>query len=207
MEIIQTFRWYEITITHQIDGDMRINDHLSNIIRPYPQAHGTDIREYTGNDDLPFMSIDGIYTQIQEVAIGWLCADCPILLFLWKWEVAAIHSGWRGTKTNIAEHAINLFQNTSRSEIQIYIWPHIWASSYEVQWDFFAHFPMKYIHEKEWKYYFDIESVLIDQLSTLGILKNNIISHGDDTFLDNRYYSYRRDGMIGVWCVSVKMLL
>ncbi|MBP9812607.1 laccase domain-containing protein, partial [Candidatus Gracilibacteria bacterium] len=67
--------------------------------------------------------------------------------------------------------------------------------------------PMKYIHEKEGKYYFDIESVLIDQLSALGILKNNIISHGDDTFVDKRYYSYRRDGMIGVGCVSVKMLL
>lgn len=206
MEIIQTLHGYEICITHQLDGDMRINDHLSNIIRPYPQAHGTDIREYIGNDDLPFMSIDGIYTRVPGVAIGWLCADCPILLFLWKGEIASIHSGWRGTKASIAERAMNFFQNTPRSEMQVYIWPHIWASSYEVQWDFFAHFPRKYIHEKEWKYYFDIESVLVDQLSSLGILKKYIISHGDDTFLDKRYYSYRRDGMIGVWCVSVKMV-
>jgi polyphenol oxidase len=206
MEIIQTFQEYEICITHQLDGDMRINDHLSSIIRPYHQVHGTDIGEYFGNGDAPFMNVDGIYTKVPGVAIGWLCADCPILLFLWKGEVAAIHSGWKGTKANIVEHAISFFQNTARNEIQVFIWPHIWLESYEVQSDFFAHFPMKYIHEKEWKYYFDIESVLIDQLSALGILKNNIISHGDDTFKEKKYYSYRRDGMIWVWCVSVKML-
>jgi copper oxidase (laccase) domain-containing protein len=70
MEIINSFSGFEIMITHQTDGDMRINEQLSNIIRPYPQVHGTDIREFIGIDDLPFRNIDGIYTRVEDVAIG-----------------------------------------------------------------------------------------------------------------------------------------
>ena len=193
-------------ITHQTDGDMRINEQLSNIIRPYPQVHGTDIREFIGIDDLPFRNIDGIYTRVEDVAIGWLCADCPILLFLGKGEVAAIHSGWRGTKANIVKNAISFFTSTQKEDIKVFIGPHIGASSYEVRDDFFPHFPKKYIKENQSKYYFDIKSVLIDQLIELGISENNIISHVWNTFTDPKYFSYRRDGMIGLACVSVKIL-
>lgn len=206
MEIIQAIHGYEICITHQLDGDMRINDHLSTIIRPYPQVHGTVVREYVGNDDVPFMSIDGIYTRVPGATIGCLCADCPILLFLWKGEIASVHSGWKGTKANIIAPALKRFENTPRNEIQVFIWPHIGSSSYEVQSDFFPHFDKKYIHEREWKFYFDIEAVLVDQLLWEGITPTNIYSHSDDTFRDEKYFSYRRDGMIGVGCVSVKML-
>lgn len=206
METLTLFPGFEINISHMADGDMRNTSIRPDIYRPYPQLHSTDMVEYLWKNEDELKNIDGIYTQLHDVFIWALCADCPVLLFMGNNEIAAVHSGWRGSKAHICSVAVKFFKNTPISDLKVYIGPHIQKDSYEVKEDFFEHFPKKYIIEHDYKYYFDIERYLIDDLIAIGLKRENIYSHGWDTASESHYFSYRRDGMIGVGCVALKMI-
>lgn len=206
MEQITTFPGYHISITHISDGDMRDGNNLPHIIRPLVQAHGTEVIEFHWKKGEVISGVDGIYTQIRDIPIGALSADCPVLLFMGNGEIAAVHSWWRGTKAHIVKNVLPLFKNTPLDELKVYIGPHIQSHSYEVREDFFINFPESYIKKIHEKYYFDIEKYLIDDLIFLGMKRSNICSHWGDTLSDERYYSYRRDGMIWDGCISIKMV-
>ncbi|GAB0174311.1 MAG: hypothetical protein HHAS10_01900 [Candidatus Altimarinota bacterium] len=206
MEQVNIFPGYQILITHISDGDMRDVQNFPHIIRSVPQVHGTEIVEFHGKPDERISGVDGIYTKIPNVSIGGLSADCPVILFMGRGEIAAVHSGWRGTKAHIIRNVVPFFENTPLSELKVYIGPHIQKNSYEVREDFFINFPETYIEKINDKFYFDIEAYLVDDLILMGIKRENIYSHGADTLTKAYYYSYRRDGMIGDGCISLKMI-
>lgn len=150
-------------------------------------------------------------------------ADCLPILIAGRDFIAAIHAGWRGVESDIvAETLHELEKNRSSlqmSELHVWIGPHIRQQSFEVEVDVadrliasaktaelrrrhrgHASNPALEIHElaivktdprKRWV---DLEAIARLQLTSFGILNQNIESLGFDTFTDRTWSSYRRDG-------------
>jgi YfiH family protein len=206
MRIVDTFPWFEIFISEKSDGDIRERDICSDIIRPTKQIHEREVYEVTyENRDTPFSDYDGVYTRCRDITIGSLCADCPVIILMGDGECASLHSGWRGTEAHILHAGLERF-STLREDIRVYIWPHISRDSYEVQVDFLVHFPREYFRFLDEKIYFDIEKYIIDDLISAWIKEEHIKMSPIDTFIDPDFYSYRRDGMIGLGIVGVRMI-
>lgn len=81
--------------------------------------------------------IDALITNLPQQCIGISTADCvPILIFdEVHHAIAAIHAGWRGTVSRIAQHAIQqmtLQYNTSPQHCKAIIGPSISVEAFEV---------------------------------------------------------------------------
>ena len=81
--------------------------------------------------------IDALITNLPQQCIGISTADCvPILIFdEVHHAIAAIHAGWRGTVSRIAQHAIQqmtLHYNTSPQHCKAIIGPSISVEAFEV---------------------------------------------------------------------------
>lgn len=81
------------------------------------QTHSVNIRVITEEDagkgvsrDSEFMDIDGLVTNIRQLPLVVYYADCVPILMADKAAgvVAAVHSGWRGTVSEIAGNAIKI---------------------------------------------------------------------------------------------------
>ena len=202
MQDMILFPWFNILVSEVSDGNFSDQWVHPEIIRPEHQAHGNTIHTVASLSDMRFSEVDWVYTQMEGLSIWALCADCPIVILMWEWECAAIHCWWRSTKAMILKNALSLF-HTPPKNIKAYIWPHIQKKSYEVGTDFLEHFPEKYFSFIDKKIFFDIESVLIDTLTSAPLLRENIVSHGGDTFSDKKYFSYRRDSSLFRFTVAV----
>lgn len=100
---IPDFHGFLVQISEISDGDFRERTTHSEIIRPEKQDHGTMIHTITSeNIHTPFSHIDGVYTREKGIPIGSLGADCPTIVLMGDGECATLHSGWRGTKAQIA---------------------------------------------------------------------------------------------------------
>ena len=148
-----------------------------------------------------FRSCDAIITDLKNVAIGVVTADCaPILLWDEKNNIiAAIHAGWRGALSKIIENTIMTMKKIGAENIKAEIGPMIQQDSYEVSQDLLD----KFCHDDSQNNKFFIKSKIVDkfQFNLNGFIKNSLIESGLndiknsklDTFTEEeKYYSYRR---------------
>ena len=144
---------------------------------------------------------DGLVTNVKNVAIGILTADCvPILFYDPKKNIiGAVHAGWKGAYKKIVKKMINNFKKrgSSLNDILAVIGPCISQKSYEVQNNFKRKFlnqsPQNMKHFKVFKnkIYFDLKGYIFNQLKKAGI--NNIETIKKDTFNPkNNFFSARR---------------
>ena len=147
------------------------------------------------------LSGDAIVTQIKNVAIGILTADCvPILICDEKKNIiAAIHAGWKGAYKDIISKVIKFMikKGCSAKNITAAIGPAISVKNYEVKEDFKKKFIKKdkknnkFFKIKYKKLYFDLPKYVKSCL-----LKNkikNIENINIDTFdVKNNFFSARR---------------
>ena len=156
---------------------------------------------------------DALVTDLPGIAIGVRTADCiPILLFdsVHK-SIAAIHSGWRGTVNRISARTIlemsRLF-GARPSDIKAVIGPGIGYESFQVGEELVlnfkeAGFPL----DKIWSYrgprkegsmegghHIDLKECVRLTLVECGIPEANINISDIDTYIDNSFYSARREG-------------
>ncbi len=144
---------------------------------------------------------DAIITNLKNVAIGVVTADCaPILLWDEKNNIiAAIHAGWRGALSKIIENTIMTMKKIGAENIKAEIGPMIQQDSYEVSQDLLD----KFCHDDSQNNKFFIKSKIVDkfQFNLNGFIKNSLIESGLndiknsklDTFTEEeKYYSYRR---------------
>ena len=80
---------------------------------------------------------DGIYTEEPKLGLVVQTADCMPILLSDKKRIGAIHSGWKGLKSNIVEKAIKKFDV---NQLSISIGPHAQSCCYEVKEDVKQHF-------------------------------------------------------------------
>ena len=145
---------------------------------------------------------DAIVTQLKNVAISILAADCvPVLLYEPKKKIiACIHSGWKGALNGIMKNTIKKIKkiNPDINELVAVIGPCIGKKSYKVKTDFYKRFVKKKLNNKIFfnkirknSYNFDLRYFVNNELTGLGV--RNIENIKLDTFKEKNYfYSYRR---------------
>ena len=144
---------------------------------------------------------DALITNIKNLAIGVLSADCvPLLIYDQKLKIiSAIHAGWKGAYKGIVEKVGNFFfKNGSKTkDLYAVIGPCITGKNYEVQKDFKKKFLKKDKKNNKFfkiiknKTYFSLNNYVYNQLKKIGIKNLEIINK--DTFDEkNNFFSSRR---------------
>lgn len=198
-----------------IDNEFRrlekeIDYEFGNKVFPI-QTHSTNIaivNEDNINDI--FDDCDGVITNLKNVALGTISADCQCILLYDKKNqvIGSIHSGWKGTRNKIIVNAINMMIdsfNSDPKDIICCIAPSIGKCCFEVDEDFNNDFinifgdkysTMGDIVDGKQKYYIDTLSINKDILLDLGVDENNIyISDICTKCNKDTYHSYRGIGI------------
>ncbi|MGH4119716.1 peptidoglycan editing factor PgeF [Clostridium sp.] len=163
------------------------------------QIHSDRILEF--NDDINNKNGDALITDKIKTAIGVFTADCVPVIFVdtKKQVIAAIHSGWKGTKALIVSKTIDRLQETYGSiskDIKVFIGPHISGCCYEVSSDLIEEFTREDIYSNikiSNNNKLDLQKCIIAQLLEKGIKETNISTTNICTGCNKHYklYSYR----------------
>jgi YfiH family protein len=166
------------------------------------QVHG-DVTINCTNASLDFATADGIHSNLSKVALLVKTADCiPILGFHKNKEhLLSIHAGWRGVVNQIAKKSIlQLSSQFSVKDWRIFIGPHIQKNSFLVQSDCLEALAASsnqnidvWAEKKGDGWLIDLNSLILDQLQTVGIGSEQITWLNYDTKSDLRFHSFRRD--------------
>jgi len=145
---------------------------------------------------------DAIVSEVKNVGIAILAADCAPILFYdpKKNIIGCAHSGWKGALNGIVENTVKKFNelNSSNEDLIAVVGPCIDKKSYEVKIDFFEKFISKNKNYIDFfdkinntKYNFDLRGFINSKLLKLNI--KNIENIEKDTFSEEEFfYSYRR---------------
>ena len=202
-------------------------------VLPYPVIQGHQVHDCKiavidrpGLTRQDLEGYDAFVTNLPGVAIGVRTADCvPVLLYdPVNRVVAAVHAGWKGTVLHISHKALEVMAlkfGTVFSDIRAVIGPAIGPDSFQVGLEVAqkfksAGFPMDDI----WSFrgpgdgspmsgghHIDLFKANRWLLEQAGILHENIQVFGIDTFIDDTFYSARREGsQCGRNINSIKLL-
>ncbi|MBO4940865.1 MAG: peptidoglycan editing factor PgeF [Clostridia bacterium] len=151
------------------------------------QTHSANIRIITNEDagkgvnrESEMQDIDGLVTDVANLPLVVFYADCvPILLADEKAGViAAVHSGWRGTVSEIAGKAVEIMKNefSSRPEnIKAAIGPSIGKCCFETGWEVASQFDAALVEENDdGKFFVDLWEANKMILKKSGIKEENI---------------------------------
>ena len=119
---------------------------------------------------------DALITDRTKIAIGVFTADCvPVILVdTRKGVIAAVHSGWKGTKALIVSKTIERLQENYGSrakDIRVYIGPHIGGCCYEVSKELIEEFTSEDIYSNikiSNNNKLDLEKCILAQLNGKG---------------------------------------
>jgi YfiH family protein len=169
------------------------------------QVHGKDvvvvddIKKIHGIQNLP--KADGIVTNLKNVAIGIITADCAPIIFYDEENqiIGACHAGWKGAKLGVIQETIKKMQALGAKDIRAIIGPMIQQYSYQVSIDFYNEFMLenrdnlKFFKETadpiRWN--FNLPNYVESKISLGGV--NDIENLMIDTYTNiQKYYSYRR---------------
>jgi len=148
------------------------------------------------------LTADAIVSEVKNVGIGILTADCaPVLFYDPKNKIiGCAHSGWKGALNGIIKNTIKKFNdlNSKNTDLIAVVGPCISKKNYEVRKDFFNKFISQNSNNKIFfekidndKFLFDLRSFINNEISKSGI--KNIENIDMDTFSEKEFfYSYRR---------------
>jgi len=164
------------------------------------QVHGNRSLRLTEEVIAGEPEADAAFTAQSGIVLAVLTADCmPILVCADDGaEIAAIHAGWRGLAAGVIESCISRLL-TPRERLLAWLGPAIGAVSYEVgdavraafvTADAQAETAFSAVRSGHWCC--DLYTLARQRLRALGVAQ--IFGGGFDTFADERFYSYRRDG-------------
>ncbi|MGB3865233.1 MAG: peptidoglycan editing factor PgeF [Xanthobacteraceae bacterium] len=145
---------------------------------------------------------DAIVTRTPGLAIGVTTADCGPVLFADPRArvIGAAHAGWKGALTGVLEATIGAMEQlgAERNGIVAAIGPLIRQRSYEVGAEFVERFTATDADHarffapstRDGHAMFDLAGFIRSRLEQAGVLM--IDDLGDDTYSDDRFFSYRR---------------
>lgn len=156
--------------------------------------------------DNPFPNSDGILTNVKNIGLLTLAADCtPILLFDPVQKViGAVHSGWKGTVLKILSVALQQMKtdfSCAIKDIKISFGPFIKEDNYEIGKDVIQLYKNAYPtaikeillpHSNPKKAFLNITKAQLAQCTSMGVSKENIEFSPYDTFTDERFFSARK---------------
>jgi polyphenol oxidase len=153
------------------------------------------------NQDIKRVNSDALITDIKNIVISVLTADCvPILIYdKINSVVACVHAGWKGAKNGIIENTFNQMNRMNKSNsFYVAIGPCIGFRNYEVSVEFYDEF----IHEnnknkkfftpnKNKKFYFDLRKYVNFKITRFDVKFTENIDL--DTYAEKRnFFSFRR---------------
>ena len=164
------------------------------------QTHSNKVVEITKKNYKKIIVADAMITQMRNLAIGVVTADCvPIIFCDIKSQVAGcIHAGWKGAFSGIVENTIQKVQKLNlKNKIYASVGPCIGNKSYEVDIKFYEKFVSKswknkiyFRHKSKTKKLFDLRKFVTDKLLKLNVKVDQIKK---DTFTEkSNFFSYRR---------------
>lgn len=175
------------------------------------QTHSNNVKVIDNNNiNTTFENVDGLITNLKNVALVTYVADCQsILIYDTKNKVIGnVHSGWKGTLTRISTNAVNTMINEFNSnpeDIKIYISPSIHKCHFEVGEELKDEFIKEFSdiniedyitkgdYKEEQKYYIDTVEINKKVLMNLGIKEENISSSDICSVCNDYIHSYRKD--------------
>lgn len=176
---------------------------LQNPIQFMHQIHSSEILEFT---DFKDYTCDGLTSLEPNLALAIRTADCLPIFILEGERMFALHAGWRGLVGGIILSTKNFV--TFSQSVLVIIGPHIMKGSFEVGHEvveeafrFLENHDIPYEKEllvysqsKNQKPHLDLSYLAICQFLHLGVPNNNITQTKVDTYSDNQWHSYRREG-------------
>lgn len=174
------------------------------LVTPY-QTHSADVvvaSESWTPKEAP--KADGIVTNVRNLAIGVLTADCAPVLFVDPVNnvIASAHAGWRGAVGGVLENTIETMRSlgAQRRHITATVGPTIGVKNYEVGEEFYDNFMSQNESYSAFftknsvtsKYHFDLPTFAVHRLEKCGIKSATGI--GLCTYEDESlFFSYRRN--------------
>lgn len=165
------------------------------------QTHSITVKELT-SPTLETLEADATITDQNGVVCCVMTADClPVLLTDTEGEkIAAVHAGWRGLADGILENAIKKFNHP----VIAWIGPAISWEAFEVGAEILPLLKVEGIDANllfkpsisPGKWFANLPLIAEHRMRNVGV--SEIFQSGLCTFTDQeRFYSYRRDGITG----------
>lgn len=164
------------------------------------QEHGDRVAPVEGYppETVDFFAVaDAMITSLPGLCLVIRTADC-VPVFLYdpnRKTAAAVHSGWRGLKAEIAHKTVRLMVEEWGSDpenISACILPAAGPGAYEVQEDVARFFP-DHIENRDGCVFLDLAAGTADSLKSAGVSPHRIFSSGLCTIENNSlFYSHRR---------------
>ena len=147
-------------------------------------------------DELP--ECDAVITNLSDVGICVLVADCSPVVMIdeRRGAICVAHAGRAGVMLKICTKAVMLMGEKFGSragEMSVFVGANIKGGCYEVGELDLGEFNAYKIGRN-----FDMNAALRDEFSALGV--RNLNFSEVCTHCDERYFSYRRDGVCGRFC-------
>lgn len=200
-------------LQNRIELASRLHTDLSHMVATY-QQHTTNFKEVTLKDggrgmysrDDALIGYDAMYTRDRNLWLYSFHADCcPVLLYCRDQKIVAeIHSGWKGTVSEIVgkvtKHLIDN-ENCYPAEIYAYIGPSINQENFEAKDDIIDMVKQMsfetssfYKLKDDGAYLLDSKGLIKQQLLNLGVKETNITVSPYCTIKDeDLFFSYRRN--------------
>ncbi len=161
------------------------------------QVHGDTIK--ITRKIFPAGEGDALITDKRGLGLAVFSADCTAIFIYDRNNgvIAAVHSGWRGTRKEILRKTIRLMKNRYSSnpgELFCFISPSISQKNYQVGKEFADFFEPAYLNEKDGNLYLDVRGKNYDILLQEGIPETNIEYSEICSFENKNFHSFRRDG-------------
>jgi YfiH family protein len=141
---------------------------------------------------------DALITPRKGIGLAVLLADC-VGIFIYDKKakvVAAVHSGWRGTKNKILRKTLlkmhNEFDSLSKN-LFVFIAPSISQKNYEVGKEVAKQFPEKYVSKNHNKFLLDVSGYNYDMLIDYGVPEKQIEKSSLCSYDTPYLHSFRRD--------------
>ncbi len=190
-KIISMLGWEEGL--HFVCANQTHSDHIQIIDKS--QSCGWESMEDAISD------CDALITDQKDVILSILTADCvPVLLIdRHKRVIAAVHAGWKGTKSQIVSKTVTKMVEhfgCDPKDMLAGIAPSIGKCCYEVGQDVAQHFSdTTHVEVKgNDKYMLDLPAINKEQLLACGVPESNIELSGLCTACEvERFFSYRRE--------------
>lgn len=164
------------------------------------QVHGTRVLHAGLQQQDAEPEADAAVSRTPGTVLAILSADCLPVLFCADdgSEVAAAHAGWRGLAGGVLEAAVAAMV-TPPARLMVWLGPCIAAVSYEVGDEVRGAFIHRdaaaetaFVPTRPGHWLCDLTALARLRLRRAGVRK--VTGGGFDTFADNRFHSFRRDG-------------
>lgn len=171
------------------------------------QKHGALIAPVTSSDYNRTLEVDGAISSSDDLCLTVTTADCISMLAAdpQSGYFGAIHIGWRCYIAGILDNFSLLIEELGidLSQLRIALGPAIEACCFEVGKDVAALFEPQYIRLDNNRLFVDLRKAVRNKIVSIGVDIARIENLAEcSSCLNDKYYSFRRDGKSPVQMVS-----